>query len=237
MPWTREHQTLTRYLLGELSESPMVELEKRLLADEDLFERLPIVEDDLIDAYVRGEMQSSRRQRFELRFLTLPKRRVRVELARNLLAMAESYSATDSVKLGSFVGPCRPVELDQAKRHAPRVHDFVDRETTPFSRMPDVESTKPPSDPVAADALRAKPASGETMTGEKTTNPDKRVGLMQTSDATPPSLLSRAVVLSLFAMSIVDLVPGGPEAGVVFLISLPTLLLIYAVRPSKQLLA
>ena len=45
-------------------------------------------EDELIDAYVRGELSAERRLRFEQHFSTTPSRRARVELAHLLSTLA-----------------------------------------------------------------------------------------------------------------------------------------------------
>ena len=47
---------MQQYLLGRLPEEAEAELERRYLADDALFEELLAIEDDLRDAYVRGEL-------------------------------------------------------------------------------------------------------------------------------------------------------------------------------------
>src|SRR5262245_48119753 len=74
-----------RYLLGEASEAEASELEERYFADDGFFEHLQTVEDELIDAYVRGSLSPQERQHFEESFLTNSKRRQRVEFAKTLL--------------------------------------------------------------------------------------------------------------------------------------------------------
>ena len=71
MFWRDDDRLLTRYLLGELSGSRQTRLEEKLLADEGWYERLLIVEDELIDAYVRDELVADKRSRFEARFRRL----------------------------------------------------------------------------------------------------------------------------------------------------------------------
>lgn len=70
-----------RYLFGELNEAERDALEDRLFADDELSLFLSAVEKDLIDDYVRGEMDAALRQRFERRYLTSESRREKIRLA------------------------------------------------------------------------------------------------------------------------------------------------------------
>ena len=76
--------TLRRYLLGELSDEEQSRTEERFLTDRDCFERLLLVEDDLMDDYVNGLLSQGDRERVERRFLLSPQRQERVTLAGNL---------------------------------------------------------------------------------------------------------------------------------------------------------
>jgi hypothetical protein len=77
-----------RYLLGNLTEEEQVQVEDRAFADADYLSALEATETDLIDAYVRGELSPSDRRSFELRFLSSPERRRKVEFARALTTIA-----------------------------------------------------------------------------------------------------------------------------------------------------
>src|SRR5262249_11833485 len=68
----------------ELSESEVERLDEQSVTDDDFFRRLQTVENDLIDAYARGEMSPGEREQFERRFLTTPKRRERADFAEAL---------------------------------------------------------------------------------------------------------------------------------------------------------
>ena len=54
-----------RYLLGMLSPEEGEHFEQRYFADDSLFEEMETVEDQLIDAYVRGQLNASEREQFE----------------------------------------------------------------------------------------------------------------------------------------------------------------------------
>ncbi|MEK6286537.1 MAG: hypothetical protein AABO57_12415 [Acidobacteriota bacterium] len=74
-------ELLVQYLLGELGEEGQEAVEKRYISDPEFYEQLLVVEDDLIDAYTRGELRQSRRKNFENHFLCSPDRRARVGFA------------------------------------------------------------------------------------------------------------------------------------------------------------
>lgn len=75
-------KVLVSYLFNELSETETREFEDEMLLDDELFERLPVVEMILIDNYVRGEMNAAERSRFEEKFLARPEKREQVNHAR-----------------------------------------------------------------------------------------------------------------------------------------------------------
>ncbi|MFY9553479.1 MAG: hypothetical protein WAV20_21075 [Blastocatellia bacterium] len=88
-----DHKTIAQYLLGELSDQEKARLEEQYFADDDLFEEFLVVEGELTDAYVRGELYGRERERFEARFLVLPRQHQRVEIARALVDYATESSA------------------------------------------------------------------------------------------------------------------------------------------------
>jgi len=89
MPSERaDEKLLVKYLLGNLTEEEQVLVEDRAFADADYLGALEAAEADLIDAYLRGELSQSDRRGFELRFLTSPQRRSKVEFARALATIA-----------------------------------------------------------------------------------------------------------------------------------------------------
>lgn len=73
---------LVKYLLHELSEREVEELEDKMLRDDELFERMQVVEMKLIDSYVRREMTEEESSRFQRRFLASPNNQSKVEEAR-----------------------------------------------------------------------------------------------------------------------------------------------------------
>ncbi len=88
-----DDKLLTRYLLGELTDSARTRIEEQVFGDDTTFDRLLTVEDDLIDAYVRDQLGAGERRRFEARFLVSAERRARVDFARALNARVEQPEA------------------------------------------------------------------------------------------------------------------------------------------------
>lgn len=73
---------LVRYLFHELNHDEATELEDEMLLDDELSERVDVVEMNLIDSYVRDELPAADRTRFEEKFLVDPENRDKVERAR-----------------------------------------------------------------------------------------------------------------------------------------------------------
>jgi hypothetical protein len=73
-----------RYLFGELDDAERDAIEDRLFDDDEFGLFLSAVEKDLVDDYVRDEMDAGLRQRFERRYLVSESRREKVRLAKVL---------------------------------------------------------------------------------------------------------------------------------------------------------
>jgi hypothetical protein len=88
------NQTLARrYLLGVLSDDEVVRLEESYFADDKLFEEIEIAEDELVDAYVRGQLSGEDRKRFEKGLATSERLSERVRFGRLLRARASARPA------------------------------------------------------------------------------------------------------------------------------------------------
>lgn len=79
-----QEKRTAQYLLGQLPEEEQAQLEQRYLTDDSLFEELLAIEDDLRDAYVRGDLSAPDREAFERRLLTAPHQKQEQEFARML---------------------------------------------------------------------------------------------------------------------------------------------------------
>jgi hypothetical protein len=71
-----------QYLLGLCDPAERERIESEYFHDENAFQQMLTAEDDLIDAYARGELTAEQRQRFETHFLTSLRGRDRVQFAR-----------------------------------------------------------------------------------------------------------------------------------------------------------
>jgi hypothetical protein len=76
-----DDQQLIRYLLGLLPPHEADRFDEASVVDDEVAARLRGVEDDLVDAYVRGTLAIDLRERFESHYLTSPRRRERVAFA------------------------------------------------------------------------------------------------------------------------------------------------------------
>jgi hypothetical protein len=90
---TASNRSMTRYLLGTLSEDERAALERRYFEDPRLFEELVRVEAALVDDYVAGRLADPERQRFETFYLAHPQRRERAAFA---AALASRLDRTDA---------------------------------------------------------------------------------------------------------------------------------------------
>lgn len=84
-----DDQQLVQYLLGLLPDEDTERLDEMSIADEEVAARLGVVEDGLVDAYVRGTMPTDTRERFELVYLSSPRRRQKVKFAASFLEVAD----------------------------------------------------------------------------------------------------------------------------------------------------
>ena len=100
-------QRMFRYLL-EADKLPVLEKERfedEYFSDDETFELLLAAEDELIDRYLRGDLDERQRERFENFFLISPRRRQKVENARTLRqALPQFASSEQSI---SEPGPAR----------------------------------------------------------------------------------------------------------------------------------
>src|SRR5215475_12180172 len=79
-------QHLVRYLLGLLPENEAERLDELSVTNDDIAWRLQVAEDDLVDAYVDGELSREMSARFESICLSSPKWGERVNFAREFRA-------------------------------------------------------------------------------------------------------------------------------------------------------
>jgi len=84
----KDDELLRSYLLGQLPEDEADRLERRLLAEDDLFELSEAVEADLLADYAQGGLAPAERERVQRRLASSPQGRERLMLARSLSKLA-----------------------------------------------------------------------------------------------------------------------------------------------------
>ena len=95
---------LRAYLLGVLPPERQDSIEERFFADKELHLQLQATGDDLIHAYLAGELSPADRERFETHFLASPRRRERLAFVRSLM------TAVDRVQSAARA-PRRPLRM------------------------------------------------------------------------------------------------------------------------------
>jgi hypothetical protein len=94
---TYDDEQLMRYLIGSLDEQETERFDELSIADDEFADRLRIVEDDLVDAYARGELSSEMRARFEAHYLMLPGKQDRIRFAEALVLSQRRETPADSI--------------------------------------------------------------------------------------------------------------------------------------------
>ena len=122
-PVRGDGSTMKRYLLGDLAEEQCEQLEERLLTEDETFQELLLVENELVNDYVSGELAGSDREKFSNHFLSTPERRQKLEFASALrryvseTTAAERFATDNATRqrltsmqsLLAFVRPQNPV--------------------------------------------------------------------------------------------------------------------------------
>src|SRR5260221_9095715 len=87
-----EDQYLVRYLVGALPAEEADRLDQLSIAHDDFAWRLREIENDLVDSYVRSELNGETLARFKAFYMTTAKRRQKVQFAEGLRRFQASYS-------------------------------------------------------------------------------------------------------------------------------------------------
>jgi hypothetical protein len=80
---TNQSEVIRQYLLGLAPEAELSALDERLVTDGDFYEELLIVESELTDQYLSGELSPAERAGFEKHFLISAERRQQLRFARS----------------------------------------------------------------------------------------------------------------------------------------------------------
>jgi hypothetical protein len=82
MPIVKD-EIIKQYLLNTLSEADRGQFETQYFEDDDLYQRLQMIEEELITDYVYGRLTAFGRRLFDEHYCATPERRRRIEMARN----------------------------------------------------------------------------------------------------------------------------------------------------------
>lgn len=101
-------------------------LEERFFLDSELYEELSIVEDELIDEYLRGELAPSDRERFESHFMSAPERHEKVRFARALKKYVSAEAANQPQEFSTAAQSAEDVsENTEARRQRRPFFSFL----------------------------------------------------------------------------------------------------------------
>lgn len=82
-----EERTLMQHLLGQLPEADQERLDALAVTEDTVAARLRDAENDLVDAYVRGDLEGEDLERFKSHYLTSTRRRRKVLFAESLMKL------------------------------------------------------------------------------------------------------------------------------------------------------
>jgi len=78
-----KNEIIKQYLLNTLSEKDREQFELQYFEDDDLYQRLQMIEEELITDYIYERLQDSERRLFEEHYYLTPERHQHIETARN----------------------------------------------------------------------------------------------------------------------------------------------------------
>jgi CHAT domain-containing protein len=77
-----DQSSIQRYLLRQLTDDEQLQIEQRLITDDELFDQLQVAEDELIDRYLAGALGKDDAEMFERHFLATPERQQKLRFAK-----------------------------------------------------------------------------------------------------------------------------------------------------------
>lgn len=108
---------LRQYLLGQLEDADLSQVEERLMSDSKVYEEVLILEDELIDQYVRGQMTESDQAKFLNYFLRTAEHQQKVRFARALSKYVDAAEPDETQNIS-------PVDQDWFSPSEDTSHNF-----------------------------------------------------------------------------------------------------------------
>lgn len=121
---SEEAAQIRRYLLGELPEAELLQVEDRLMTEDGFYDKIAIVEEELIEDYLRDALPADDRRQFETSFLSLP-------AARDHLAFSKELRELALRKAPSVIWQAE--KTDRASFQPNRLHTFLTRHLQPVT--------------------------------------------------------------------------------------------------------
>lgn len=112
---------LLRYLLGALPVDEAEPIEEASLVDGALAARLNALECDLVDEYVRGELEGPNLARFQSWYLSSPLRTQKVEVAKAILLIIEPLKDVPAPAPSAAKTEVKPIEANRSPAPATKV--------------------------------------------------------------------------------------------------------------------
>lgn len=103
-----DKQEMRSYLLGILDADRSEAVEESILCEQEVYDELLVIEEDLIDQYMAGSLSPLEKRRFETHFLITAERQKNLRLGRLLKRYANSHSARASAE--TVAGAVRPAQ-------------------------------------------------------------------------------------------------------------------------------
>ena len=89
---------IRRYLLSSVSEEEREQVETRLMTDDDFFQQINLVEDELVEQYLDHELSAADRARFEDTFLCAPERQHKLRFTKALRIHAANAATAKNTR-------------------------------------------------------------------------------------------------------------------------------------------
>ncbi len=102
-----EQDSIRHYLLGELDDEARRRVEERLLTDDQFFEELCVIEDELTEEYAGGMLEQRAKERFESHFLCTPERRRKLRFSRALTRYVSERPVPQEAPVVPLPAPAR----------------------------------------------------------------------------------------------------------------------------------
>src|SRR5579864_582702 len=99
---------LTQYLLGVLPDKEAERLDELSVSDEEFAWRLEAIENDLVDAYVRGELSAEDTEHFKAFYLSSARRQEKVRFAEGLLELERRTAAPSTAESPGTISAPQP---------------------------------------------------------------------------------------------------------------------------------